>query len=82
MLLNLYYILYVLTSLNCTVPASPSSETEVYAASGWMKSWHKAISSLLNIAPILVCSYCFCWSEIENFDVVFIVFEKVSKPFT
>ncbi|KAF9800485.1 hypothetical protein SFRURICE_013037, partial [Spodoptera frugiperda] len=61
----------VLTSLNCTLPASPNSETDVYAASGWMKSWHRAISSLRNMAPILVlrCEVMIGEASKGNMDV-------------
>jgi hypothetical protein len=43
----------VLTSLNCTFPASPSSATDEYAASGWMKSWQRDIFSLRKNDPML-----------------------------
>lgn len=43
---------FLLTSRNWTVPDSPSSDTDVYAASGCINSWQSAISSLRNIEPI------------------------------
>lgn len=47
---------YLLTSRNWTVPDSPNSETDVYAASGCINSWQSAISSLLNIEPIMAAT--------------------------
>jgi hypothetical protein len=43
---------WLLTSLNCTLPASPSSATDEYAASGWMKSWQRHIFSLRKNDPM------------------------------
>ena len=43
----------ILTSLNWTMPVSPNMETEEYAASGWMKSWQRAISSERKSAPMV-----------------------------
>jgi hypothetical protein len=42
----------LLTSLNCTQPASPSSATDEYAASGWMNSWQRLIVSLRKNVPM------------------------------
>ena len=43
---------WLLTSLNWTLPASPSSATDEYAASGWMKSWQRHIVSLRKNVPM------------------------------
>lgn len=41
-----------LTSRNWTIPSSPSSLTQQYAASDWRKTWAKVISSLRKISAM------------------------------
>ena len=53
---HLIRCLIKLTSLNCTRPSSPSSDTHAYAASDCKNSWHSVISSLRNKLPILAVS--------------------------